>query len=523
MNKNIYTTILLGLLGLALTAQEAVLVSDYNPGEANSLSSGDVRKIFHNDLIYLPILNEAHGQELGIIREGELSLLADIFPGEGFSTPQNFIVFNDQVYFTARMSMDEAALFVTDGTEEGTLQVLESKNLNLNDIIYTESSSGWLYINYGGELIRINGTDIENLGNVSFRRNNNLNPSAAPHNSEMAFMEDNSGDLTITVVNPDGSFRQVLELDFQNTTELEAFYVLGDWFIYEIRDFISDNITGLYGFQEGDSEPIKISDAIFARGVQANENTLLRLIPQDGIYSLVANDNGLDYSLALDVDPVIFTQGSGNPYLVHKDQALFLGIDDFPFNKMLVTDVNTLETTEAFETQTANNTFIQHNNFGFIAGGIENNALPVIHYWDFQNQEAGRVIEFQDRSINGPSVIPLGVQENRLYFSSNLDTEVGRELYYVDVSNLMDLDVSVDDINETEWNIKFYASGFELVSDEIETFTYSIYDLSGRLIQNAEGTTNTELPLQSNYTGLIQLTLNKEGNSYSTLRHISKR
>lgn len=523
MNKNIYTTILFGLLSLALTAQDAVLVSDYNPGEGNSLSVADDRKITHNDIIYFPLNNETHGQELGIIREGELSLLADFFPGEESSNPQNFIVFNDAVYFTARTNTDEGALFVTDGTQAGTTQVLDTKNLNFNSIIYTESSSGWLYINYDGELIRINGTDIENLGNVSFRRNSNQNPSAAPHSSEIAFMEDNSGDISITVVNPDGSFTQVLELDFTSATDLEAFYVLGDWFIYELGHFFDDDIIGLYGFREGDSEPIKISDAIFARGVQANENTLLRLIPRDAIYSLVTNDNGLDYNLELDVDPVIFTQGSNNPYLVHKDQALFLGIDDFPFNKMLVTDVNTLETTEAFETQTTNGTFLQHNNFGFIAGGIENNALPVIHYWDFQNQEAGRVIEFQDRSINGPSIIPLGVQENRLYFSNNLDTDVGRELYYVDVSNLMDLDVSVDDINETEWNIKYYASGFELVSDEIETFTYSIYDLSGRLIQNAEGTTNTELSLQSNYTGLIQLTLHKEGNSYSTLRYVSVR
>ena len=100
-----------------------------NPGDLTSIHRNLTK--FNNKLFFAANDNE-NGQELWIsdgTTEGT-QLVKDINPGGGFpnsSSPNNFTVFNNKLYFTASDGENSQELWVSDGTTEGTQLV---KNIN---------------------------------------------------------------------------------------------------------------------------------------------------------------------------------------------------------------------------------------------------------------------------------------------------------------------------------------------------------------------------------------------------------
>ncbi|MGB0425178.1 MAG: hypothetical protein ACPGED_12680, partial [Flavobacteriales bacterium] len=78
----------------------------------------------HDGTMYFTAWTSARGTELyktdGTV-EGS-SLVKDIYWGETASSPKDFVVLNDEVYFSAR-SENLRQVWKTDGTEEGTIEI----------------------------------------------------------------------------------------------------------------------------------------------------------------------------------------------------------------------------------------------------------------------------------------------------------------------------------------------------------------------------------------------------------------
>jgi ELWxxDGT repeat protein len=164
--KTHITLFFLFVTAFSLFAQEATLLQDINPGEEGSNPS---RFTAIGDLLYFRADAEGSTDIEPYVTDGTPAgtrLLADINTGDRFggnSSPDGYIEYRGMVYFQARDSEENAELWRTDGTTEGTelffaIQPGEDPGaprdfLIVNDLLYftatTEASSSELWVTDG--------------------------------------------------------------------------------------------------------------------------------------------------------------------------------------------------------------------------------------------------------------------------------------------------------------------------------------------------------------------------------------
>jgi ELWxxDGT repeat protein len=111
------------------TARGTKLLVDLDPGEDKYGAKSSYPDNFaeFNDKLYFSASDEQTGREL-YVTDGNAKgtkLLVDLNPGEDkygakSSYPDNFIEFNDKLYFTANSAESYFGLYVSDGTAQGT-------------------------------------------------------------------------------------------------------------------------------------------------------------------------------------------------------------------------------------------------------------------------------------------------------------------------------------------------------------------------------------------------------------------
>jgi ELWxxDGT repeat protein len=103
------------------------LVKDIQPGSAGALSESAIKGIYYNNRLIFPANTSEFGNELWISDGTEVGTvqLKDIHPGTASSDPARFIIAFDKVYFAATTPDEGKELWVTDGTEEGTILVAD--------------------------------------------------------------------------------------------------------------------------------------------------------------------------------------------------------------------------------------------------------------------------------------------------------------------------------------------------------------------------------------------------------------
>ncbi|MEZ6121658.1 MAG: hypothetical protein R3C49_00625 [Planctomycetaceae bacterium] len=116
-------------LEVRLVPSAATLVSDFNPGPGGiELSRPDNAQIYAevNGLVYLSLATPGFGSELWRTdgtSEGT-QMVVDLYPGATGSEPNNFLVADDFLYFTAWDEQGQA-VFRTNGTAAGTQRLKE--------------------------------------------------------------------------------------------------------------------------------------------------------------------------------------------------------------------------------------------------------------------------------------------------------------------------------------------------------------------------------------------------------------
>jgi len=128
-----------------LLAADVSVLKDILPGSASSLlskSAPQTRLIEFNSQVYFNANDGVHGFELwrtdGTGGEGT-QLFMDLVPGSTGSFPDNFIVANGKLFFTA-----SGGLYVTDGTQAGTTQLLATTKII--DGIAAVGSTAFYYV-----------------------------------------------------------------------------------------------------------------------------------------------------------------------------------------------------------------------------------------------------------------------------------------------------------------------------------------------------------------------------------------
>jgi len=506
MKQLILLFILLTLSLQSVEAQEAVLVSDYNPGTESAFSNWNYQTHSIGDNLLVPIIHPDHGEELGIISNGELSLLKDLVTGEASSGPKGFYTYKDKTYFSAKNANADFELWETDGTEAGTVLSFDIGQTYNEATNFIESASGWLYFKFAGNQFRTDGSAVENLGEADYFDFSNTTTGAQSYKDEIAFISEGSGTAIITKVNADGSYEVLLEQETAFSADIEGFMVLGDYFIWEIYTFGSGDLAGLYYWKEGQAEPSKFDISAPSRYLDLGNDKIVATTFRDGIYSFEPGTNEVVVNKVWEGDPETYTQESPLISVVHKGKALYVGEDGFPDNAIFLTDISTLETKTDFILEPYTSDFLLHNNYAFLASGTSNGFEPIIHYYDFKNSQSGNVKEFIESSNQTNSIRFVGVQDSKLYFISNLIPETGAELYYIDITNLEGLNVNVKDTQATEINLSVLENGFKVESSELSEFQFRISDLSGRLLEKGTGQVNEVYSLNK-YSDMVTITI----------------
>lgn len=151
--------------------QESVYRS-INPGTADAMSSGN-QYIEYNNVLYFLANNGTSGNELwridrSISGTADTAIVKDINVS-GDSNPSNFIVFGGKLLFQANDGIHGAELWQTDGTEAGTTLVADINPgsgssspsdfavLNNNELLFTANDGST-----GSELWKINAAFLSN-------------------------------------------------------------------------------------------------------------------------------------------------------------------------------------------------------------------------------------------------------------------------------------------------------------------------------------------------------------------------
>lgn len=174
MMKKIYLLLATALAITTLQAQISI-VKDINPGTGNS---SPANLFIDGDYIYFAADDASatvdHGKELWRTNGTTTELVKDIRSGSSNSTPGNFFSFNNKLYLTAHNGSASVA-FITDGTESGTTDLELATGMfwpkeyvgKVYFIKTTENNAMYEFDGTNIQRVTNNGTLVENvLGGV---------------------------------------------------------------------------------------------------------------------------------------------------------------------------------------------------------------------------------------------------------------------------------------------------------------------------------------------------------------------
>ena len=506
-------------------AQNVELVEDINPGDVDGFNPFNYNGISVGETLLFPVVTSEIGEELGAVIDGEFVILKDINVGSEGSSPQRFTRFGDRVYFYAQDAMNGWTIWETDGTSDNTISVIDPDENAVGapgDMIV--SRKGYLYYTYDGTLFRFDGSTNESVySGINFRVvSEQQAPNYSRYKEEVAFIkETNLGiELYLTI---EDTVEMVALID--DVSSFADFYGVGEvtaGITFSIDDNFTDDVSGTYLYdQEKDTLGLLTinEEAVLARRtINIDDETDLVWVGGKGYYLI----NGIsgEEELLYESSNNSATQGEGLQFTSFGELFLFSSSDGFfGDDNLILSDGTEMGSMSLFDLTSHYTNLISHNEHAFIATGTSNGFQPSIHYIDMLSGEFEVLHSFDESSSMTNSVTLLGVQDNILYFTSNLDAEIGRELY----SLPLDFDVTTNTFDQKaalNYQVNIFEREFEILSSSTSAAIVYIYDLSGRLTKTIDTMTNVRESLHE-LKGFNLLVVEVEGeiSSYKYIGH----
>ncbi|MEL6867134.1 MAG: hypothetical protein AAFP19_22105 [Bacteroidota bacterium] len=501
-----------------LSAQTPVLVTDFNPGEEGGINEFNFEGIFLGDQLLLPALNSTVGEELAVLEDGNLEILKDINEGAASSSPNQFVAFNGKVYFSAYDEVNGGALWATDGTAVGTTMQFDPGmdiNSNLSPQGLTISKSGHLYFTHNSTLYRTDGNSLETIFvGVNFitefqQQANNY----CAYGDEVAFLIQVDYDLVELYV-VEGN-EAVLKGTTGETSGFPDVYGLNpvkQGLLFAINDPFDGNVSGNYLYDDvaGTLEKITSTNNLARRLNDFNDERAIAWVGGKGYFTL--NGINSEDELLFNTDNSSFTQGDALDYIVYQDKLLLYVSDGFFGDEFLLYSDGTANgTSELAEMDPFESNMILSGNLAFFTTGISNGFDPVLHTVDMNTGTYLTPYFFNQPSLQVNSIILLGFHSpsQRLYFASNLDAQVGREVYYLDF-NIS----STEELEKESYTVSMTDDSFEVVSDRFAQMKVEVFSIHGQLLEASSEMTNTQVDL-SHLRGLLVLSIEIDGQHFA--------
>jgi len=472
----------------AITAQSPELVQDFNSGEEDGFNKFNIQSIELSNRLIFPIVSSDFGEELGVLENGQLSLLKDINEGAESSQPNNFVQFKDKIYFSAFDEINGGGIWTTDGTTENT-ELLFSLDADSNSRPYglITSASDYLYFAYQDSLFRTDGITREGIYK-SENFGGSLEILSTQYENEIAFLTAGNGGIKLYKVE-NGSPVLLAEVDEADSfADILGLSQVNQGLIFAVLDDFNEEFSGIYFYDPTDNslEMTLIGDSYPLRLKEFTNNQSLALILGEGYYTT----NGVegDEELLFSTNDFSLTQFDPVGYGVYEDKMILYATDGFFDDFILYTDGTTVGTTQLFEINSSHiSNFLMHDKYAFFASGISNGFTPELYYVQMEDGSFNNFFTFSESSLNIDSVLPLGVQDNKLYFTSNLDSSIGRELYSIE----LDIPIDTETPNAPSILVEFTSQSYKIVSDGFSKAIVDTYTVDGKLVESNTVMTNS--------------------------------
>ncbi len=475
--------------------QTPELVVDYNTGTDNSFSDWNYEGIVFNNSIILPLVSNELGNELAIIKNGGLEILKDINDGAADSDPKHYIIYKDLVYFVANDEINGNAIWKTDGTTDGTELFYTYSGQAQGSFIIADN--GWMYFNIGSIIYRTDGAIVEEtysggifLFSAKLAANNYckykdgiaLTVKKSDYSFDLVYINGNQGQVIATSTTTD-YFAQAalaplsagLMLSISGSSDNDGIYVYDE-------NTQSLNQHAVDGEQQ---EP--------RRFIDFNESINICWFGKNGYYAVNGNAGEGQFLVENNYYSSI-AQGETMRYKKFQDKLLFIPVpSSFEDKPLIITDGTTAgtETIKKLNTSFFSN-MAAYGKYIFFADGVSNGFKPNIIMVNMETSTAQDFYTFTESSNNINSIRLLGILDSYLYYLSNLDDQVGTELYRIQ-TNI----VGTNELQKASaLSLKQQGNNFVIETDFSGSFDVSVFNSLGQTVLRKKATSNQPFSIE---------------------------
>ena len=436
-----HTLLFIGLLfiGIEANSQTATLVKDINPGTGNGILEWKDSNAKLGDAILFAADNGTIGSELYKLQNGVVTLVKDLIIGSMGSDPNNFITYKGKVYFSAKNSNDEYDIYVTDGTSANTTKAITlSEDRHVYE--FFEAKNGKLYFNLGGNIYVTEGTTattqnlITNDVYVNFDNSwTYASTNIVDYKNGVAF----SGylDKTFYILHHTGSAIDTLHKFTSNySTEILGPVATSTGLVYGTQNNFYEEYVGVFHID-------KTSKAVTELKINNTKIDLSRIYEVNGSYCLIKPFSGDFYSYngtsfqKLSTAGASFSlyQGERLPHAVNGNSLFFFGKEDWFNQQYYITDGTTNGTVEVEtpEDSYPGKRILVENNFAYMFQGTTNGFTASLVKIDFTTKTAETIYTATSASSTESNYEIINILGDKVYFTAQLTTTIGRELYVV--------------------------------------------------------------------------------------------
>lgn len=478
-------------------SQEPVLVTDYFAGSTSAFDEDNFKgmEVDSNTMIF-PLTDSLMGKELGILQNGQLSFLKDLNDGLNSSNPGWFVKFNGSVYFAAIDDTNGGAIWKSDGTAAGTEIAIDVDSVNLTNrpqgLIVSKSNH--LYFTFGRKLFRSDGTQAgtaQIANNVSFSVDrSHQSPNYCTYEEGVAYLTKDDSD-TIEVYSATDTTSLLVKFaqrspfgDIYGINEVKAglFFTVDD---------SRDANNGTYSYDRQTKELLKFNFGgqfpSARRVLKFDDEKVIGEI--SGYYVFDGYDSGVE---VLQISsPFAIAQTQKIEHLKIQDKMIFHSDEGGFGERIAITDGTNAGTSVIVTTENSYvSNMIAYGKYGFWASGVLNFYDPEFYYTDIESGTTERFFLWDNSTSTGErSVLLMGIQNNKLYFLSDKDRAVGREMYYIDLT-FGDFSNTKENTETALIEVKKYGNGVKVISNKTEKMEIAVFDVLGRKIESFVSETN---------------------------------
>lgn len=486
MRRRLFASLL--SLAAVCPAVEPVLVADLVKGAASAFTNWDFEdRSFRGSArlgsdLYFAASSDSSGRELYRVHQGQLQRVADLEPGTASSNPGPMVELGGALYVAAKTTAQGAGIWKTDGTT--TTLAIATKNTTSQPDNLLATKTGRLFFSQGSQLFVSDGTsegtrEITIPATPVVTEDDGLGPTLVVSGDSLVFLATKGDTLQLWSA---GHSQNLLASSYAGgrISRTGGLRRVGAGFAFCLTRLTSPAPNRLLSWKPGST---KLQVVLTSSGdtlvpnrfLPVGEDLALAYVYQDGFYryngSAVTSLSSSFPEALVSFDPLSHVNFAGELLFRESDQAV----------KTTVSITNGTTVTPIVTGSPYLSNFVAQGDVAFFMNGITNGFTPMVHYVKAGTHATG-VLWTSTKSASGtPKLALVGVQGNRLYLTSSLDTKVGLELYSLALpSGLVDTTLSRVSPRTREASIRATTRGVRI--DAPGTWTVELLDPQGRIL-----------------------------------------